>query len=173
MSLFRAWTALWICFMFGLKERPYSAHVLISFWCDSDNKNFDFFTFQNFSRYFSFVHFGYHYKYLQYAYWPYGICPVNFFGVFQLPQKNYQNLVIWLYSSNLIFCVCSVALRKKSGELFFFLQQNSRWPTNHMLLWRAWTAGPICCKEATYPGHMLIRFWCTYKFGDSTVFLYN
>ena len=29
--------------MFGLKERPYSAHVLISFWCDSDNKNFDFF----------------------------------------------------------------------------------------------------------------------------------
>ena len=34
--------------MFALKERPYSAHVLISFWCDSDNKNFDFFTFQNF-----------------------------------------------------------------------------------------------------------------------------
>ena len=27
--------------MFGLKERPYPAHVLISFWCDSDNKNFD------------------------------------------------------------------------------------------------------------------------------------
>ena len=49
--------------MFGLKERPYSAHVLISFRCDSDNKNFDFFTFQNFSRYFSFVHFGY-YQYL-------------------------------------------------------------------------------------------------------------
>ena len=24
--------------MFGLKERPYSAHVMISFWCDSDNK---------------------------------------------------------------------------------------------------------------------------------------
>ena len=46
--------------MFGLKERPYTAHVLISFWCDSDNKNFDFFTFHNFSGYFSFVHFGYH-----------------------------------------------------------------------------------------------------------------
>ena len=26
--------------MFGLTERPYSAHMLISFWCDSDNKNF-------------------------------------------------------------------------------------------------------------------------------------
>ena len=34
--------------------------VLISFLCDSDNKNYDFFTFQNFSRFFSFVHFGYH-----------------------------------------------------------------------------------------------------------------
>ena len=31
--------------MFGLKERPYSA-VLISFWCDSDNKNFDFLRFR-------------------------------------------------------------------------------------------------------------------------------
>ena len=29
-----------------------------------------------------------------------------------------------------------------------------------MLLWRAWTASPNCFKEATYPGHMLIRFWC-------------
>ena len=38
MSLSRAWIALWICFMFGLNKRPYSAHVLISFWCDSDNK---------------------------------------------------------------------------------------------------------------------------------------
>ena len=48
--------------MFGLKERPYSAHVLISFLCDSDNKNYDFFTFQNFSIFFSFVYFGYHQK---------------------------------------------------------------------------------------------------------------
>ena len=46
--------------MFGLKERSYPAHVLISFWCDSDNKNFDFFKFQNFCGYFSFAHFGYH-----------------------------------------------------------------------------------------------------------------
>ena len=59
MSLSRAWTALWICFMFGLKERPYPAHVLIGVWSDSDNKNF-FLTLQNFCRYFSFVHFGYH-----------------------------------------------------------------------------------------------------------------
>ena len=26
--------------MFGLKEKPYAAHVLISLWCDADNKNF-------------------------------------------------------------------------------------------------------------------------------------
>ena len=26
--------------MLGLKEMPYSAHVLISFLCDSDNTNF-------------------------------------------------------------------------------------------------------------------------------------
>ena len=31
--------------MFGLGERPYPAHVVISFWCDSDNKNFYFYTF--------------------------------------------------------------------------------------------------------------------------------
>ena len=42
--------------MFGLKERPYPAYVLISFSCDSDNKNIDF---QNFSWYFSFVHSNY------------------------------------------------------------------------------------------------------------------
>ena len=46
--------------MFGLKERPYSAQVLIIFWCDSDNIYYDFFTFQNFGGFFSFVHFGYH-----------------------------------------------------------------------------------------------------------------
>ena len=31
-----------MCFMFGLKERPYPGRVMISFWCDSDNKNFHF-----------------------------------------------------------------------------------------------------------------------------------
>ena len=44
MAHARAWTALSICLMFGLKERPYSGRELKSFWFDSDNKNFDFFT---------------------------------------------------------------------------------------------------------------------------------
>ena len=70
--------------MFGLKERPYSGRELKSFWCDSDNKNFDFLRFSiladisvllilaiikiweyspyNPTRIIS--------KYLQYAYWP-------------------------------------------------------------------------------------------------------
>ena len=45
MAHARASTALSICFMFGLKERPYPGRELKSFWCDTDNKNFDFFTF--------------------------------------------------------------------------------------------------------------------------------
>ena len=49
MSLSRAQTALWICFMFGSQEEPYPGHVLISFWCDYDNKNLYFFTFKDFS----------------------------------------------------------------------------------------------------------------------------
>ena len=32
--------------MFGLKERPYPAHLLISFWCDSDDKYFAFLRFR-------------------------------------------------------------------------------------------------------------------------------
>ena len=32
--------------MFGLRERPYSAHVVISFRCDSDNKNYNFLRFR-------------------------------------------------------------------------------------------------------------------------------
>ena len=36
---------------------PYPGCVLISFWCDSDNRNLDFFTLKNFSAYFSFAHF--------------------------------------------------------------------------------------------------------------------
>ena len=38
--------------MFGLKERPYPAHVLISFWCDSDNEKKKIFTLQNFNTIF-------------------------------------------------------------------------------------------------------------------------
>ena len=40
MAHARAWTASSICFMFGLKERPYPCRELKSFWCDPDNKNF-------------------------------------------------------------------------------------------------------------------------------------
>ena len=52
MAHARAQTASSICFMFGLKERPYPGRELNSFWCDSDNKNFDFFMFLYFSGYF-------------------------------------------------------------------------------------------------------------------------
>ena len=31
--------------MFGLRGRLHPGHVLKSFWCDSDNKNFDFLRF--------------------------------------------------------------------------------------------------------------------------------
>ena len=62
--------------MFGLAERPYPEHVLISFWCYSENKNFDFLRFR-------------------------------------------------------ILADISVV------SLFSFFQQNSRLPTNHMLLSRA------------------------------------
>ena len=47
MSLSRARTASWICFMFGSKELPYPGCVLMSFLCDYDNKNF-FLLFLNF-----------------------------------------------------------------------------------------------------------------------------
>ena len=60
MSLSRAQTASSICFMFGLKERPYPGRELKSFWFDSDNKNFAFFTFLHLSGYFFFAHFGHH-----------------------------------------------------------------------------------------------------------------
>ena len=32
-----------ICFMIGLKERPYPDREMKSFWCDSDNKKLEFF----------------------------------------------------------------------------------------------------------------------------------
>ena len=58
MAHARAQTAPSICFMFGLKERPYPGCELKSFWCDSDNKNLDFFMFLYFRGYFCFAHFG-------------------------------------------------------------------------------------------------------------------
>ena len=62
------------------------------------------------------------------------------------------------------YVLCMLSGLEKSVRrivfLFSFSQQNLRWPTNHMLLWRAWTASPICSKKATYPGHMLIILRC-------------
>ena len=85
--------------MFGLKERPYSAHMLIGFLCDSDNKNCDFFTLQNFDGFFSFVHFGYH-ENLLISYTPLlkvflnicsmhigPYCPLIFFAFFSIFSK--------------------------------------------------------------------------------------
>ena len=46
--------------MFGLKERPFFAHVLIVFGAILIIKTLIFFTLQNFSGYFRFGHFGYH-----------------------------------------------------------------------------------------------------------------
>ena len=56
-----------------------------------------------------------------------------------LIMANCQNLVIWLYSSNFIFCMLSGSekkVEKKVRRIFFssFFQQNSKWLTNHMLL---------------------------------------
>ena len=125
--------------MYGLKEIPYTARVLIDFLLESDNKNLHFLTFYNFTGYFSCSHFGRH-----------------------------KNLVIYLYSSssNFIFWVGSLALKNLYVDSFFSLfdkikdgrqitcysqelemLQNRfnnlfhvffpRWPTNHMLLSRA------------------------------------
>ena len=66
MSLSRAGTVSWICFMFGSNERPYPGRVLISLWCDFDNKNYDFFAFKNFSGYFRFAYFGYYQNFVIY-----------------------------------------------------------------------------------------------------------
>ena len=50
MDLFQAW----------FKGKTLLCTCADYFLCDSDNKNYDFFTFQNFSGFFSFVHFVYH-----------------------------------------------------------------------------------------------------------------
>ena len=55
MSLTRAWTASCICIMLGWKEESYPGHVLIMII-----KMYIFFTFCDFSWYFSFAHFGYY-----------------------------------------------------------------------------------------------------------------
>ena len=52
-----------------------------------------------------------------------------------------------------------MALRKKSRRKVFFnkIQDGQRITFNSEELE---LRSPICPKEATYPGHMLIRFWC-------------
>ena len=55
--------------------------------------------------------------------------------------------------------------------LFLFAQHNLKWPMNHMLLSRVWTASPICSKEATYPAH--IRFWCDSDIECLVVYIKN
>ena len=76
--------------MFGLKERSYPAHVLISFWCDSENKHFDFFTFQNLSGYFSFVHFGYDQNFIIWLYTPARIISKYLLALGNLPGKFFR-----------------------------------------------------------------------------------
>ena len=89
--------------MFGLKVRPYSAHVLISFWCDSDNKNFAFFRFQNFSGHFS----------------SFQLCS------FWLSSK-FGNIAIHPCSDYfLIFAVCILALGNLPGQFFWRFSASS------------------------------------------------
>ena len=45
MAHARAQTVSSICFMFGLRERPYPGRELKSFWCDSDKKTLIFLRF--------------------------------------------------------------------------------------------------------------------------------
>ena len=106
--------------------------MLINFLCVRIIKTYIFSTFQDFSWYIS-------------SFWL---------------LSKFGSMVIQLKFD--LLCMLSGHEKKvrRIVFLFSFFQQNSRWPTNHMLLWRAWTASPICIKKATYPGHMLIRFWC-------------
>ena len=55
--------------MFGSKEECYPGRVLISFWCNSDNKNFDFFYVSEFLQIFHFRSFWLPSK-LEYSYTP-------------------------------------------------------------------------------------------------------
>ena len=130
ISLSRAYTASWICFMFGLKGRAYPGRVLKSSWSDLDNENF-FFPFQNFSRYFSFIHFGYHLNNI--------VIQLKWYllGILTGPVKIVRRIV------------------------FIFSTKFQMADESHVI------ASPIRSREATYPGHMLIRFWC-----DSDIIFY-
>ena len=86
-------------------------------------KTYIFFTFKDFSWYFSFCSFWLFSKFGNMVIQP----KFDLLCMLSGPEKKVRRIV----------------------SLLSFFQQNSRWPTNHMLLWRAWTASPICSKEAT------------------------
>ena len=98
MSLSRAWTASSICFMIGLAERPYPAHVLISFWCESDNKNLDFYYVSEFQRIFQFCSF-----WLSSIFGNIAIHPCsNYFKIFAvciLALGNFPGKFCWRFSA--------------------------------------------------------------------------
>ena len=97
--------------MFGLKERSYPAHVLISFWCDSDNKNF----FKNIFLRFRIL------------------ADISVLLILAI-QSKFSNIVIQLkcYLLGML-----TGPEKIVRRMFFFFQQNARWLINHMLLSRA------------------------------------
>ena len=143
MAHARAQTPSSICFMFGLKERPYPGREPKSFWCDSDNKNLDFFMFLYFSRYFCFAHFDHHQNLVIYRYTPTRII------------SKYLQYAYWPFSA---------------FSSFFNKIQDGR--QNPMSLSRAWTALWICfmfgLRERPYSAHVVISFWC-----DSDIRNYN
>ena len=133
LSPSRAWTASWICFMLGSKEEPYPGRVPIMSWCDYDNKNWYICYVLGFEVIFQFC--------LFWLLLPFGkiFLQLNFFLLGMLTgPKNIVTRIVFLF-------------------LFFNKIQDGRQIICYS--W-AWTASPFGSKEATYPGHMLIRFWC-------------
>ena len=115
--------------------------MLISFWCDSDNKNYDFFTLQNFSGFFSFVHFDYHQNVLI-SYTPLLRVFLNMCSMHIRPKELHDNF----------FAFFSFVIKIQDGR------------QNLMSLSRACTASWICfmfgLTKRPYPAHVLICFWC-------------
>ena len=90
--------------MLGSKEKPYLGCVLISFWCDYDNKNF-------FLRFMM-------------------LADISVLLILAITK-------IWLHSYTaqmLSFGYAHWHLEDCQENCFSFIQQNSRWPMNHMLL---------------------------------------
>ena len=91
--------------MFGLKERPYPAHLPISFWCDSNNGNLDFLRFRILTD----------------------ILVLFIVAIIKIEYYNYTpRLRIFLN-------ICRMYIGHKEFAPYFFsvfqlLQQNPRWP---------------------------------------------